>query len=53
MRASEILRQLADAIDKAKAPVQEFMEPEPQAQPLLVVFGSTVTEAYNENTTNI
>jgi hypothetical protein len=32
MRASEILRQLADAIDKAEAPVQEFMEPEPQSQ---------------------
>jgi hypothetical protein len=30
MRASEILRQLADAIDKAEAPVQEFMEPEAQ-----------------------
>ena len=32
MRASEILRQLADAIDKAEAPVQEFMEPEAQSQ---------------------
>ena len=37
MRASEILRQLADAIDKAEAPVQEFMEPEAQVAQVTVV----------------
>jgi hypothetical protein len=37
MRASEILRQLADAIDKAEAPVQEFMEPEAQVAQVMVV----------------
>ena len=37
MRASEILRQLADAIDKAEAPVQEFMEPESQVAQVTVI----------------
>jgi ABC-type transporter Mla subunit MlaD len=37
MRASEILRQLADAIDKVEAPVQEFMEPEAQVAQVTVI----------------
>jgi hypothetical protein len=37
MRASEILRQLADAMDKVDQPVQEFMEPEAPVAQVTVV----------------